>query len=156
MQASQQVIDALNELLTLELTVINQYFVHAKMCENWGYPPLASKAREIAMEEMHDAEAIIERILFLDGVPNVQRLNPVSVGETVTEQFRIALAAEQQALQLLHAGIRTCEEAGDQATREFFAGRLLEEEEHVDHAETQLGLIERLGEDAYLAQQIRS
>ena len=99
MRGNERVTDALNELLTLELTVVNQYFVHSKMCENWGYARLAAKLREIALEEMRDAEEIIDRILFLDGVPNMQRLGSVTVGETVPEQFRIALEGEHRALE---------------------------------------------------------
>ena len=154
MQGSQRVVEALNELLTLELTVVNQYFVHSRMCENWGYERLAAKHREIAMEEMRDAEAIIDRVLFLDGVPNMQRLGSVTVGETVSEQFRIALDGEHRALELLRGGISIALEEGDDASREFFAGSLLEEEGHVDFAETQLALIGSLGEANYLAQQL--
>lgn len=154
MQGSQRVVEALNELLTLELTVVNQYFVHSRMCENWGYERLAAKHREIAMEEMRDAEAIIDRVLFLDGVPNMQRLGSVTVGETVSEQFRIALDGELRALELLRGGISIALEEGDDASREFFAGSLLEEEGHVDFAETQLALIGSLGEANYLAQQL--
>jgi len=153
-QGSQRVVEALNELLTLELTVVNQYFVHSRMCENWGYERLAAKHREIAMEEMRDAEAIIDRVLFLDGVPNMQRLGSVTVGETVSEQFRIALDGELRALELLRGGISIALEEGDDASREFFAGSLLEEEGHVDFAETQLALIGSLGEANYLAQQL--
>jgi len=153
-RGNQKVIEALNDLLTLELTVVNQYFVHSKMCESWGYTRVAAKQRAIAMDEMRDAEAIIDRILFLDGVPNMQRLEPVLVGETVPEQFRIALDAEVRAIEILGRGIAASQEVGDDASREFFAGRLLEEEAHVDYAETQLGLIERLGETSYLAQQL--
>jgi bacterioferritin len=154
MQGDPRVIEALNELLTLELTVVNQYFVHSKMCQNWGYERLAGKHREIAMDEMRDSEEIIDRILFLDGVPNMQRLGSVTVGETVAEQFQIALEGEHKALALLRSGIGIALETGDDASREFFAGRLLEEEGHVDFAETQLALIEQLGEANYLAQQL--
>lgn len=154
MRGSPKVIEALNELLTLELTVVNQYFVHSRMCESWGYARVAGKQRAIAMDEMRDAEAIIDRILFLDGVPNMQRMEPVLVGETVTEQFRIALDAEIRAIEILGRGIAASKQAGDDASREFFAGRLLEEEAHVDYAETQLRLIEQLGETNYLAQQL--
>jgi bacterioferritin len=153
-QGSPRVIEALNDLLTLELTVVNQYFVHSKMCQNWGYARIAGQQRAIAMEEMRDAEEIIDRILFLDGVPNMQRLGSVTVGETVSEQFQIALEGEHRALELLHAGILVAIDEGDSASREFFAGRLLEEEGHVDYAETQLGLIQQLGEANYLAQQL--
>jgi bacterioferritin len=153
-QGSPRVIEALNDLLTLELTVVNQYFVHSRMCVNWGYERIAGQQRAIALDEMRDAEQIIDRILFLDGVPNMQRLGSVTVGETVSEQFQIALEGEHRALELLHSGIGIALEEGDSASREFFAGRLLEEEAHVDYAETQLGLIQRLGEANYLAQQM--
>ena len=105
MQGSPKVIEALNDLLTLELTVVNQYFVHSRMCVNWGYGRIAGQQRAIAMDEMRDAEQIIDRILFLDGVPNMQRLGSVTVGETVSEQFQIALEGEHRALELLHSGI---------------------------------------------------
>lgn len=156
MKGSERVVEALNDLLTLELTVINQYFVHSKMCENWGLERLAARFREIAMEEMRDAEEIIDRILFLEGLPNMQRLGVVTVGETVTEQFRIQLEGERQALQILGDAVAVSLEEGDQASREFFAGRLPEEEEHVDWLETQLSLLEQVGEGHYLAQHIRS
>ena len=154
MKGNDRVIAALNELLTLELTVINQYFVHSKMNENWGYDRLAKKNRDIAYEEMRDAEGLIDRILFLEGLPNMQRINPVRVGETVTEQFEIALDCEKRALEILGRGIKASLEAGDDASREFFAGSLLEEEEHLDYAETQLELLRSLGEANYLAQQL--
>ena len=124
MKGNAKLIEMLNEILTGELTSVNQYFVHAKMCENWGYARLAAKLREIAFEEMRDAEEIIDRILFLDGVPNMQRLGSVTVGETVPEQFRIALEGEHRALELLRGGISIALEEGDEASREFFAGRL--------------------------------
>lgn len=154
MKGSERVIEQLNELLTLELTVINQYFTHAKMCENWGYARLAKRLRDVAVEEMKDAEEIIERILFLEGVPNMQRLGPVTLGERVPEQLRIQLEGERQALTILAKGVTTSLEVGDQASREFFASRLPEEEGHVDWLETQLSIIEQVGEELYLAQQI--
>ena len=156
MKGSERVVAALNDLLTLELTVINQYFVHSKMCENWGLERLADRFRGIAMEEMRDAEGIIDRILFLDGVPNMQRLGAVTVGETVAEQLGIQLEGEQRALQILHDGVTVSLEEGDQASREFFAGRMPEEEQHVDWLETQLSLLEQVGESHYLAQHIRN
>jgi bacterioferritin len=154
MKGKDRVIEALNDLLTLELTVVNQYFLHSKMCENWGYRRLSARFREVAFEEMKDAERIIDRILFLEGVPNMQRLGPVTIGETVSEQFRIGLEGERRALGLLGDGIAVSLEERDDASREFFAGSLLEEEEHVDWLETELSLIERVGEANYLAQQI--
>jgi bacterioferritin len=154
MKGNDRVVEALNELLTLELTVINQYFLHSKMCEDWGYARLAARFRAVSREEMDDAEELIERILFLEGVPNMQRLGPVTIGETVPEQFRIQLEAEKRALELLAQGISAADEAGDEASREFFAGRLQEEEGHLNWLETQLSLLEQVGETNYLAQQI--
>jgi bacterioferritin len=155
MRGSERVIEALNELLTLELTVVNQYFLHSRMCENWGYRLLAARLRDTAMEEMKDAEELIDRILFLEGVPNMQRLGPVTIGETVPEQLEIQLQGETRALKILADGVATAEKEGDAASREFFAGRLEEEEGHVDWLETELGLIRQVGEANYLAQQIR-
>lgn len=154
MKGSGRVTDTLNELLTLELTVINQYFLHSRMCENWGYRRLAKRFRDVAFEEMKDAERIIDRVLFLEGLPNMQRMGAVTIGETVPEQLRIQVEGERQALRILAEGIKVAVEEGDEASREFFAGSLLEEEEHVDWLETELSLIERVGEANYLAQQI--
>src|SRR5215207_11229331 len=144
MKGNDRVIDALNELLTLELTVVNQYFLHSRMCENWGYRRLETRFREIAFEEMKDAERIIDRILLLEGVPNMQRLGAVTIGESVPEMFRIGLDGERQALKILGDGIKVSLDEGDDASREFFAGSLLEEEEHADWNETELSLIERV------------
>jgi bacterioferritin len=155
MQGNARVIDALNDLLTLELTVINQYFLHSKMCENWGYERLAKRLREVSLDEMKDAERIVDRILLLDGIPNMQRLGAVTIGETVPEQLRIQLEGELQALKILAQGITVSLEVGDEASREFFAGSLLEEEQHADWLETELSLIAQVGEANYLAQQIR-
>ena len=155
MQGNAQVIDALNDLLTLELTVINQYFLHSKMCENWGYERLAKRLRDVSLDEMKDAERIVDRILLLDGIPNMQRLGAVTIGETVPEQLRIQLDGELQALKILAQGITVSLEAGDEASREFFAGSLLDEEQHADWLETELSLIAQVGEPNYLAQQIR-
>jgi bacterioferritin len=154
MQGNGRVIEALNDLLTLELTVINQYFLHSRVCENWGYRRLAKRLRDVAFEEMKDAERIIDRILFLEGVPNMQRLGAVTIGESVPEIFRTQLDGERQALRLLGDGIKASVETGDDASREFFASSLLEEEEHADWLETELSLIDRVGEANYLAQQI--
>jgi bacterioferritin len=154
MKGSGRVTDVLNELLTLELTVINQYFLHSKMCENWGYRRLAKHFRDVAFEEMKDAERIIDRILFLEGVPNMQRLGAVTIGESVPEQLQIQLEGERQALKILADGIKVSLEDRDDASREFFAGSLLEEEGHADWLETELSLIGQVGEVNYLAQQI--
>jgi bacterioferritin len=154
MKGKDRVIDALNELLTLELTVVNQYFLHSRMCENCGYHRLEKRFREIAFEEMKDAERIIDRILFLEGVPNMQRMGAVTIGESIPEMYRIGLEGERYALRILADGIKVSLEEGDDASREFFASSLLEEEEHVDWLETEQSLIERVGEANYLAQQI--
>jgi bacterioferritin len=156
MKGNDRVIEDLNELLTLQLTAINQYFLHSKMCEDWGYARLAARFRDLSREEMDDAEEIISRILLLEGVPNMQRLGPVTIGETVPEQLRLQLETEKRALELLTAGIATSDQAGDPASREFFAARLQEEEEHAGWLEAQLFLLEKVGEENYLAQQIRS
>jgi bacterioferritin len=156
MKGNERVIEALNEVLTLELTVINQYFLHSKMCEDWGYPRLAARFRAVSREEMDDAEEIIERILFLEGVPNMQRLGAVIIGESVPEQLRLHLEAERQALELVAKGIGAADAAGDRASREFFAARLQEEEKHLNWVETQLNLLEKVGEANYLAQQIKT
>lgn len=154
MQGSKRVIEALNDLLTIELTAINQYFVHSRMCESWGYERLAHRFRETALEEMRDAEAIIDRILFLEGVPNMQRLGPITVGETVAEQLRLHLETEQRAIKQLSDGVAVSLDEGDTASREFFAASLPGEEQHVDWLETQLTLIRQVGEANYLAQQL--
>jgi bacterioferritin len=154
MKGRGRVTDALNDLLTLQMTVIKQYFLHSRMCENWGYRRLARRLREVGLEEMKDAEAIIDRILFLEGVPNMQRLGAVTIGESVPEQLGIQLEGERQALKILADGIKVSLEEGDEASREFFASSLLEEEEHVDWLETELSLIGQVGEANYLAQQI--
>jgi bacterioferritin len=154
MQGSDRVTEALNDLLTLELTVINQYFLHSKMCENWGLGRLAKRLREVSLEEMKDAERIVDRILFLEGLPNMQRLGAVRIGENVPELLKIQLDGERQALTVLAQGIKVALEEGDEASREFFAGSLLEEEEHADWLETELSLIQQVGEANYLAQQI--
>jgi bacterioferritin len=155
MKSAQSVIDLLNDVLTAELTAINQYFVDAKMCENWGYAALASHIRADSIDEMGDAEKLIERILYLDGVPNLQRLGSVKVGETVPEKLALALALETDAIRRLNEGIAVCTDVGDNGSRELLVGILEGEEEHADWLEAQLTLIEQVGEGLYLAQQVR-
>jgi bacterioferritin len=154
MQGDPTIIELLNDVLTAELTAINQYFVHAKMCSNWGYERLAEHAREESIEEMKHADEIIERILFFEGVPNMQRLNPVRVGETVPEQFRLDLELEYAAVERLNEGIAQCVAAGDNATRAMLEQILVSEEDHIDWIETQREAIRQLGETHYLAQQL--
>ncbi len=156
MKGSAAVVELLNEVLTAELTAINQYFVDAKMFENWGYARLADRSRSDSIDEMRDAEALIDRILYLEGMPNLQRLGTVAVGETVAEKLRAALALEVAAVERLNSGIAVCAEGGDHGSREVLQGILDGEEEHADWLETQLGLIAAIGEANYLAQQVRA
>lgn len=155
MKGNAGVIDVLNSILTAELTAINQYFIHYKMCQNWGYPQLAKKKREESIEEMKHADKVIERILFLDGVPNMQRLSPVSVGEDPIEQHKLDLALEMDAYKRLNDAIALCVSAGDNGTRDLLEGILREEEESIDWHEAQLHLVTEVGAQNYLSQQIR-
>jgi bacterioferritin len=154
MQGDAKVIEILNDVLTAELTAINQYFIHAKLCEHWGYARLASKIRDESIDEMKHADDIIERILFLDGVPNMQRLFPVKVGETVPEQFQLDLELEYAAIKRFNDGIAAAVAAGDNATRAMLESMLVSEEEHADWLETQQEAIRQIGEAHYLAQQL--
>jgi bacterioferritin len=154
MKGNRELIDALNEILTGELTSINQYFIHAKMCANWGYRRLAAANREESVGEMKHADELIERILFLEGVPNVQRLGKVRVGETVAEQLELDHALEQEAIPRLNAAIALALKVKDNGTRELLEEILTSEEKHVDWLEAQLELIKQVGEQNYLAQQI--
>lgn len=155
MQGDADVIELLNEVLTAELTAVNQYFLDAKMFSNWGYERLGSKFRSESIDEMKDADELIERILYLDGMPNVQRLDSVRVGETPTEKLTAALDLEKQAIERLNRGIALCVERGDNGSRELLEGILTGEESHADWLEAQLELISQVGEAHYLSQQIR-
>jgi len=155
LQGDPRIIELLNEQLTFELTAINQYFLNARMCENWGYLRLAKRHREISLEEMHDTEELIDRILFLEGLPNLQRLGTVRVGESPIEQIHLAVELERTAVRNLGGYVATCVELGDQGTREFLAAMIAEEERHADYWETQLATIEQIGDAHYLAQQVR-
>jgi bacterioferritin len=135
MQGKPEVIEALNAVLTAEFTAINQYFVHHKMCENWGYAKLSAKKRSESIDEMKDADTIIERILFLEGVPNMQRLSPVRVGEDPVEQHKLDLAAELDAIKRLNDGIALCRDQSDNGTRELLESILEGEEESADWLE---------------------
>jgi bacterioferritin len=154
MQGDPAIISMLNDVLTAELTAINQYFIHAKMCSNWGYGRLAAHSRDESIEEMKHADEIIERILFFEGVPNMQRLNPVRVGETVAEQFQLDLELEYEAAKRFNAGITACAASGDNTTRALLERILVSEEEHIDWLETQQETIRQIGEANYLAQQL--
>jgi bacterioferritin len=155
MQADPRILEVLNEILTSELTSVNQYFIHAKMCSNWGFEHIAARVRHESIDEMKHAESLIERILYLDGVPNLQRLNPVRVGETVPEQFEIDLATEVEAIARFNRGVALAVEVGDNGTRELLADMLVSEEEHADWLETQLYAISQTGLENYLAAQLR-
>jgi len=155
MKGNGKVIEVLNEILTAELTGINQYFVHAKMCGNWGYERLAEAIRKESMEEMRHAEELIERILFLDGLPNIQRLAKVKVGEKVAEQLKLDHELELEAVAKLNKAIALATEAGDNGSRDLFERILKSEEDHVNWLEAQLELIRQVGEENYLAQQMR-
>ena len=154
MQGNSEIIDALNDILTAELTAINQYFIHAKMCGNWGYDKLEDRIRHESIDEMKHADDIIERILYLEGVPNLQRLLPLRVGETVPEQFESDLAVEKAAVVRFNNAIALCVEKADNGTRQMLADMLVSEEEHLDWLETQLFAISQIGVENYLAQQL--
>jgi bacterioferritin len=154
MQGDPEIIELLNEVLTAELTAINQYFIHAKMNDNWGYERLAKKFYDESIDEMKDAEKIIERILYLDGVPNLQRYGTVAVGETVPEQLALDLQTEVAAVERYNRGVALAVAKGDNGTRELLASRLTDEEEHLDWIETQLKIISDVGVEHYLAQNI--
>jgi bacterioferritin len=151
-----QVIQVLNDVLTAELTAINQYWIHARMCENWGYERLWKKIREESLGEMKHADRLVERILYLEGLPNLQKLGKVNVGQTVKEQLRLDLEVERAAVKALNAGIETARSLGDNGTRDLLESILEGEEEHANWLEAQLTLIEQVGEGNYLAQQIKS
>ena len=156
MTGDDRVLEVLNDVLTAELTAINQYFIDAKMCANWGYDRLAEKFRHESIDEMKDADELIERILYLDGVPNMQRLGSVQVGDSVAEKLGLALDLEKAAIDRLNAGIALSVEVGDNGSRELMEKILVGEENHADWLEAQLSLIDQLGEPLYLSQQITS
>ena len=154
MKGIQQVIDVLNRALTIELTAINQYFCQAKMCENWGYMKLFKKHYEESMGEMKHAEKIIERILFLEGVPEIARYDVIRVGTNVKEQFENDLQLEMGGVKHYNSAIELCSKLGDHGTREMLEPILTESEEHVDWLETQLSLIDEVGLQNYLSEKM--
>jgi bacterioferritin len=149
-----EIIEFLNEALTAELTAINQYFIHSKMNENWGYQRLAKVYYDESIDEMKDAEKLIERILYLDGVPNLQRYGTVAVGESVTEQLQVDEQTEIAAIERYNRGIALAVAKGDNGTRELLEHRLVGEEHHLDWIEAQLKVISDIGVENYLAQQL--
>ena len=154
MKGDAKVLQYLNSQLKNELTAINQYFLHAKMLKNWGLKELAEHEHHESIDEMKHADRLSERILFLDGLPNFQALGKLRIGETPVEILRCDLALEMDGLQALKDAIVHCEGVNDFTSRRLFADILDSEEEHIDWLETQLSLVERLGEQNYLAQQI--
>ena len=154
MRGDPELIELLNEVLTAELTAINQYFIHAKMCENWGYSKLKEHNYHESIEEMKDADHVIERILDLGGVPNMQRLSSVRVGETVPEQLQLDLDLELAAIERYNRGIALAVDKGDNATRHLLEEQLTDEEEHAAYLESQLELIRQMGLENYLSTQV--
>lgn len=150
MKGKTAVIETLNEALTAELTAINQYFISAKMAKNWAYSKLAEEYHEESVGEMKHAEALIERILYLEGVPNMQRLSTVEVGETIIEQYRLNYEMEKAAVERYQRGVAVCHEEGDPGTRTLLEGFLHDEEEHVDEIEGHLENLEHLGDRLWL------
>ena len=155
MQGDADIIGMLNEVLTGELTAVNQYFLHSKLCANWGYQRLAEHAHDESIGEMKDADAIIDRILYFDGVPNMMRMDPpVKLGEDPVEQHQLDLALEKGAVERLNKAIALCVARGDNGTRELLE-RILKGEEHaIDWLETQLHLIKEIGKERYLSEQL--
>lgn len=150
MQGDIQIIELLNEQLTAELTAINQYFLHAKMQENWGYTKLAAHTRAESIDEMRHAERLTDRILFLEGLPNYQRLGTLHIGQTVPEQLRADLEVEMSVVERLRPAIGLMREKGDITSARIFEEILADEEEHIDYLETELELVDTLGEQLYL------
>ena len=152
MRGDAEILQLLNEQLTSELTSINQYFLHSKMQDNWGFTELAEHTRKESFEEMHHAEWITDRILLLDGLPNYQRLFSLRVGQTLREQFEADLAIEYEVLERLRPGIVMCREKQDATSANILEAILKDEEGHIDYLETQLQLMDKLGEELYSAQ----
>jgi len=154
MRGNDQVIAALNQALKEELTAINQYFIHAEMCENWGYGKLGDYIKKQSIDEMKHAEVLIERILFLDGVPRMGEPMELKIGQSVKAQIENDLALEISAVAMYNDAIRKAAELGDNGSRELFIKLLKDEEDHVDWLEAQLTQIKEMGLDNYLAQKI--
>jgi len=155
MKGHPQIIDLLNDVLTTELTAINEYFLHARIADNWGYERLGKKIYEESIGEMKHADRLVKRILFLEGLPNLQRLAKVNVGETIPEMLRLDLALEAGSQKRLNEGIELCRSLGDNGSREVLERILEDTEEHIDWLEGQLELMKQVGETNYLAQQIK-
>jgi len=154
MKGSDEIIEVLQDVLCAELTAVNQYFIHARMNENWGYKKLAAYIRKESIEEMRHAQDIIDRILYFDGAPNMQKYLKINVGRSVPEQFQNDLEVEYQAVPRLNKGIELARAQGDNGTRSLLETILKDEEAHVDWLEAQLGMIKEMGAPHYLAQQM--
>jgi len=154
MQGSPAILEFLNEALSAEMAAINQYFAHSKLCENWGWQRLAAKYREESMEEMRDAELLIDRIILLDGMPNLQRIGSIRVGEDVREQLEADRDLEIAAIERYRAGVKLAVEEGDPGTREMLERLVIGEEEHLDWIDTQLTMIDDIGIELYTQAQI--
>jgi bacterioferritin len=154
--ASPRIIELFNDALTFELTVTNTYFLHARMLDNWGLPKLGKVFYELSIDEMKDADDIINRILMFDGHPNVQKLNAITVGETAEEMLRLALESEKTAVAQFNASAKECHDIGDHASAAVFEDMARDEEKHADWFEGQLDALERVGVENYLAQQIEA
>jgi bacterioferritin len=152
MRGDERVLEFLNEQLSAELTAINQYFLHAKMQENFGWLKLARHTRAESIDEMRHAEVLTDRILFLDGLPNYQRLFPLRIGQTITQMLESDMAVEVEAVDRLRRGIEYMRSVADITSAKLFEAILADEEGHIDYLETQLGLVETLGEQLYLSQ----
>ena len=155
MKAKEGVVERLNNILTIELTAINQYFIHSEMANNWGFPGVGKLFRSNSMSEMEDAQHLIRHILYLERLPNLQRLNQVQVGESIKEDLELNLEAEKGAVEVVGEAITHCASVGDYTTRSILEGMIREEEEHIDRLETELEVINTIGIDLYLNRQIR-
>ena len=154
MKGHPEVIEALKKILTNELTSINQYFLHARMCKDWGYGKIGDKFHKESIDEMKHAKELIDRILFLEGIPNMQRLHLLKIGETVKKQLENDLGLEKKAIADLKDSIEICIKASDFASKELLESILVSEEEHTDWIESQLHAIEEIGEENFLSQQL--
>lgn len=156
MQAKEGVIDVLNSILSAALPVINQYFLHAKICAHWGYARLHEKERARSMDVMRDADALLGHILYLEGVPKVHRMSAVPLGVAVPEQLRLDLKAAEEMLTLMNAGVRHCTTVADFTTRRLLEGMVRDVDAHIEWLETQMETIAQVGLEPYLAEQIRA
>jgi bacterioferritin len=152
--ADPRVVELLNEALTFELSVVNKYFLHARMLDNWGFPKLGKVFYDLSIDEMRDADALIQRVLFFEGHPNIQKLNAIRVGEDAEEMLRLALEGEYAAVAQFNASAKECHDLGDHATASLFEAMALDEEKHADWFESQIEALMRIGLPQYLAQQV--